>query len=128
MMMMTMTMMTTTKPHSYFVGIMLDELDKELERRGHPFVRYADDAIGFFAYGGGNFAFFCIFVSPICSSNFFDTDASFRTEKLNLSAPMVLRLWESRSPPNIAKRSHEINIQEPFIRSSEGFFDGDFLI
>ncbi len=26
-------------------NIMLDELDKELERRGHPFVRYADDCI-----------------------------------------------------------------------------------
>jgi group II intron reverse transcriptase/maturase len=28
-------------------NIMLDELDKELERRGHPFVRYADDGIIF---------------------------------------------------------------------------------
>ena len=26
-------------------NIMLNELDKELERRGHPFVRYADDAM-----------------------------------------------------------------------------------
>lgn len=25
-------------------NVMLDEVDKELERRGHPFVRYADDA------------------------------------------------------------------------------------
>lgn len=29
-------------------NIMLHELDKELERRGHPFVRYADDAMIFF--------------------------------------------------------------------------------
>ena len=28
-------------------NIMLDELDKELEHRGHPFVRYADDAMIF---------------------------------------------------------------------------------
>jgi retron-type reverse transcriptase len=28
-------------------NIMLHELDKELERRGHPFVRYADDALIF---------------------------------------------------------------------------------
>lgn len=28
-------------------NIMLNELDKELERRGHPFVRYADDAMIF---------------------------------------------------------------------------------
>lgn len=28
-------------------NIMLDELDKELERRGHPFVRYADDCLIF---------------------------------------------------------------------------------
>ena len=28
-------------------NIMLNELDKELERRGHPFVRYADDAVLF---------------------------------------------------------------------------------
>lgn len=26
-------------------NIILNELDKELERRGHPFVRYADDCI-----------------------------------------------------------------------------------
>lgn len=26
---------------------MLNELDKELERRGHPFVRYADDSLIF---------------------------------------------------------------------------------
>ena len=26
-------------------NIMLNELDKELERRGHKFVRYADDCI-----------------------------------------------------------------------------------
>jgi len=26
-------------------NIMLNELDKELERRGHPFVRYADDRV-----------------------------------------------------------------------------------
>ena len=31
-------------PLSPLLGnIMLDDLDKELERRGHPFVRYADD-------------------------------------------------------------------------------------
>jgi GBSi1, group II intron, maturase len=28
-------------------NIMLNELDKELEHRGHPFVRYADDAMIF---------------------------------------------------------------------------------
>lgn len=28
-------------------NIMLNELDKELERRGHPFVRYADDGVIF---------------------------------------------------------------------------------
>ena len=28
-------------------NIMLNELDKELVRRGHPFVRYADDAMIF---------------------------------------------------------------------------------
>ncbi|WP_262714313.1 reverse transcriptase domain-containing protein, partial [Arenibacter lacus] len=28
-------------------NIMLNELDKELEKRGHPFVRYADDAMVF---------------------------------------------------------------------------------
>lgn len=28
-------------------NIMLNELDKELESRGHPFVRYADDALIF---------------------------------------------------------------------------------
>jgi group II intron reverse transcriptase/maturase len=33
-------------PLSPLLGnIMLDELDKELERRGHPFVRYADDGL-----------------------------------------------------------------------------------
>jgi len=26
-------------------NILLNELDKELERRGHPFVRYADDCL-----------------------------------------------------------------------------------
>ena len=26
-------------------NILLNELDKELERRGHPFVRYADDGL-----------------------------------------------------------------------------------
>ena len=26
-------------------NVILNELDKELERRGHPFVRYADDCI-----------------------------------------------------------------------------------
>ena len=26
-------------------NVMLNELDKELERRGHKFVRYADDCI-----------------------------------------------------------------------------------
>ena len=26
-------------------NILLNELDKELERRGHPFVRYADDCM-----------------------------------------------------------------------------------
>jgi group II intron reverse transcriptase/maturase len=35
-------------PLSPLLGnIMLDELDKELERRGHPFVRYADDGLIF---------------------------------------------------------------------------------
>lgn len=35
-------------PLSPLLGnIMLNELDKELERRGHPFVRYADDALIF---------------------------------------------------------------------------------
>ncbi|HOS71955.1 MAG TPA: group II intron reverse transcriptase/maturase [Bacteroidales bacterium] len=35
-------------PLSPLLGnIMLDELDKELERRGHPFVRYADDCMIF---------------------------------------------------------------------------------
>ena len=28
-------------------NIVLNELDKELERRGHPFVRYADDSLIF---------------------------------------------------------------------------------
>lgn len=31
-------------PSAHFSNIMLDELDKELERRGHEFCRYADDA------------------------------------------------------------------------------------
>jgi len=35
-------------PFSPLLGnIMLDELDKELEHRGHPFVRYADDGLIF---------------------------------------------------------------------------------
>jgi group II intron reverse transcriptase/maturase len=35
-------------PLSPLLGnIMLDEMDKELERRGHPFVRYADDGLIF---------------------------------------------------------------------------------
>jgi group II intron reverse transcriptase/maturase len=35
-------------PLSPLLGnIMLDELDRELERRGHPFVRYADDGLIF---------------------------------------------------------------------------------
>ena len=35
-------------PLSPLLGnIMLDELDKEMERRGHPFVRYADDGLIF---------------------------------------------------------------------------------
>jgi retron-type reverse transcriptase len=33
-------------PLSLLLGnILLNELDKELERRGHPFVRYADDGL-----------------------------------------------------------------------------------
>ena len=33
-------------PLSPLLGnILLNELDKELERRGHPFVRYADDGL-----------------------------------------------------------------------------------